>query len=130
MVTADKQMAWVPFLQAGLLGVAKLSGPMADRTTRFVLQRRQEWHWGFSSEDPQSVWHGGICYSVKPYVVEVGVSVLYPVLLTTIPAALLWYADRRRFGLHACKKCNYDRRGLPPDAKCPECGTVPDPASK
>jgi hypothetical protein len=29
-----------------------------------------------------------------------------------------------------CKSCGYDRDGLPTDAKCPECGTVPAPAAK
>jgi hypothetical protein len=57
-------------------------------------------------------------------------SVLYPVLLTTIPAAFLWYQDRRRFGPQGCQKCGYDRRGLAADSKCPECGTVPAGASK
>jgi hypothetical protein len=54
------------------------------------------------------------------------VDVMPPVALTLIPAALLWYADRRRFAPHQCKRCGYDRRGLVggADAKCPECGTV------
>jgi predicted Zn-ribbon and HTH transcriptional regulator len=52
-----------------------------------------------------------------------GISLLYPVILTSISAALLWYADRRRFKLGSCSTCGYDRRGLPADAKCPECGT-------
>lgn len=54
-----------------------------------------------------------------------GTSLLYPILLTSLPAVLLWYTDRRRPRPHACPKCSYDRRGLAPDTKCPECGTTP-----
>jgi Zn finger protein HypA/HybF involved in hydrogenase expression len=51
---------------------------------------------------------------------------LLPVVM--LPAAILWGADvrlvrRRRRGL--CPSCGYDRRGLAPDANCPECGNVP-----
>ena len=45
-----------------------------------------------------------------------------------VPAAWLWYKDRRRAPWQ-CSQCGYDRRGLsPPDACCPECGA--DPATK
>jgi hypothetical protein len=39
-----------------------------------------------------------------------------------------WRAEaraRRRTGL--CAACGYDRHGLKPDAKCPECGTLRTP---
>jgi hypothetical protein len=47
-------------------------------------------------------------------------------------AAALWYGDirARRRGRDTCRSCGYDRRGLAADAKCPECGTVPAPATK
>jgi hypothetical protein len=87
------------------------------------------WYWGYPSEkspyDRLFTWHAGILYSPDPSFWVAGASVLYPVAVTLIPAALLWYADRRRFGPGLCTKCGYDRRGLAADAKCPECGTVP-----
>jgi hypothetical protein len=93
-----------------------------------------EWCWGLSTESPglgfDGLWHAGVLYDNAPFDLWVGVSLLYPVALTLIPAALLWYADRRPFGPGLCPKCSYDRRGLAPDAKCPECGTVPAPAAK
>lgn len=51
-----------------------------------------------------------------------------------IPAAWFWYHDIRtakaRQAGH-CLNCNYDRRGIPASAPCPECNTpagVPDAA--
>jgi hypothetical protein len=98
------------------------------------MRRTHNWYWGYSGEDSPYgsiwTWHAGVLYAPDASGWVAGASVLYPVALTLIPAALLWYADRRRSGPHACKKCGYDRRGLAADTKCPECGTVPAPASK
>jgi hypothetical protein len=58
---------------------------------------------------------------------------LWPVIVLAGAATLvLWRPEsergrRKRLGL--CRSCGYDRRGLAPDAPCPECGTVPPPAS-
>ena len=52
-------------------------------------------------------------------------SMAYPILASGVPAMLLWFLDRRRFGAGLCARCGYDRRGLAESAKCPECGTVP-----
>jgi hypothetical protein len=53
-----------------------------------------------------------------------------PLVVVAAATALLWTADRRgtqRESGGRCPKCQYDRRGLAPDAKCPECGTIPTP---
>jgi hypothetical protein len=47
--------------------------------------------------------------------------------LALYPVASLRRARRRRLGL--CERCAYDRRGLPPQAACPECG-VPRTSSQ
>jgi hypothetical protein len=87
------------------------------------------WCWGWSAEMRMDTgepgWRAGVMYEAGPLFRKAGTSLLYPVLLTTIPAAFLWYKDRRPRGPHACKGCGYDRSGLPAEAKCPECGTVP-----
>jgi hypothetical protein len=70
-------------------------------------------------------WRCGFFEHQSDSTLSVGVNLLYPLLLSTLPAAFLWYKDRRRFGPDACKGCGYDRRDLPAEAKCPECGTVP-----
>ncbi len=54
---------------------------------------------------------------------------LWPLTLAAASVALsAWRLDtlaRRRARLNLCPKCNYDRTGLAPVAKCPECGTAP-----
>jgi hypothetical protein len=89
----------------------------------------RSWRWGRQNEDPgtdeAAFWRAGLLWYEYAGLRGIGFSLLYPVLLTTLPAAFLWYKDRRRFGTHACGGCGYDRRGLPAQAKCPECGTVP-----
>lgn len=95
----------------------------------WFVERRRDWYWGFAGEaagygkGPR--WRAGLGLGHDSTSLYLGVSVLYPVLVTTVPAALLWYADRRRFGAGGCPKCGYDRRGLGADATCPECGTTP-----
>jgi hypothetical protein len=43
---------------------------------------------------------------------------------TLVPLWLL-LRGRSRTRAGCCRFCGYDRRGLPAEAKCPECGTVP-----
>src|SRR5882724_6935200 len=53
-----------------------------------------------------------------------------PLALTLAPAAFLWRREirRRRMPIGRCAGCGYDRAGLAPDAKCPECGKPALPA--
>jgi hypothetical protein len=51
---------------------------------------------------------------------------LWPLaLLLTIVVVWLWWRRLRFRGPDLCRRCGYDRDGLIPDAKCPECGTAP-----
>jgi hypothetical protein len=96
---------------------------------QWTASRTNGWFWGLPGEAginfPGVQWHAGLLYARDPSACTIGVSAVYPVLLTTIPAAFLWYKDRRRLGPHQCKKCGYDRQGLAADTKCPECGSPP-----
>ena len=65
---------------------------------------------------------GFVWFILPGNVADYAVTLIYPGLLTTAPAAILWYRGRRRPGAHQCAKCGYDRRGLAPDAAYPECG--------
>jgi hypothetical protein len=97
--------------------------------SRWVLIRTHNWYWGYAGEvayfGSAGGWNAGILYGRDLSELHVGMSLLYPVALTLIPAALLWYADRRRRGPGSCGGCGYDRAGLAVGVKCPECGTVP-----
>jgi len=51
----------------------------------------------------------------------------FPVLLGAGMTCLAWRLDslaRRRERAGLCPKCYYDRKGLPPDTVCPECGAT------
>lgn len=54
-----------------------------------------------------------------------------PLLLAGSVCLLLTPIARQRHRIlqtpHACRQCEYDRRGLQPGAPCPECGHLPSP---
>jgi hypothetical protein len=63
----------------------------------------------------------------------VSIPLWMPCCAVGLPTALCWWRSRRTARLTrngCCLKCSYDRGGLAADAKCPECGTVPAPATK
>ena len=87
------------------------------------------WEWGWTNpprSNPRADdWHYGFSYSRSPSGFFFGMTLVYPALLTTLAASLLWRWDfvvRRRERVGLCKKCGYDRRGLAAGAACPECG--------
>jgi hypothetical protein len=95
-------------------------------------------HWRFVGDRLGTVWMPDVF--VEEHLAASGrykrtlilLPVWIPFLLCAVPTAILSRRDyiltsRARAG--RCPKCGYDRRGLAADAKCPECGTVPAPAS-
>jgi hypothetical protein len=118
-------------LGGGLLQVYDIHSEMAVQSVNEenTLVMCPQWSWGLSGQQTGPFvggdWRWGVYYKRDSLDLVHGVSLLYPVVLTLIPTALLWHADRRPSGPDACKKCGYDRRDLAPDTACPECGTVP-----
>jgi hypothetical protein len=130
-VSGDGDVYWCTSVEAGLItcyrqsDFAELGYPGGSR---FWFSRTGAWHWRayygmFGVYNPDT-WHAGVSFVWNSEQRFLGSSLAYPVVLFTIPAALLWYVDRRRFGPGQCKKCGYDRRGLAEGSKCPECGKV------
>lgn len=77
---------------------------------------------------PTLAWRlGWRASDIPKYGKSTAVSLLYPVVLTTGPALVLWILHLRairRDRLGHCRKCGYDLRGLAVGAACPECGVV------
>lgn len=126
--------AWSFGAGSGQVVGVRISGVLAE--PRLLPLRSKawwapDWCWGYAGEtSPYGAtfkWHGGVLYHDLSIGWIVGASVLYPVGLTVIPAALLWYADRRRSRPGSCGGCGYDRAGLASTSPCPECGTTPTP---
>jgi hypothetical protein len=116
----------------GLVGFTFRGPAPADRPpgpSSWLIGPSERWLWGLSRDLPAlaPAGHGGAGVLWWNTASERGflVSVLHPALVTSIPAALLWYADRRRLRPGACGGCGYDRAGIAPDTACPECGKVP-----
>jgi hypothetical protein len=68
---------------------------------------------------------GVLRHSPFPGESVIAVTLFYPFLIGAVPAAFLWSAffrRRRRERVGLCDDCGYDRRGIAPDAPCPECG--------
>jgi hypothetical protein len=122
------------WIEGGVLRLGELdvgSANMALQLRGWRFYRRHTWDWSTWRSSATLAngarWRAGVDWQKFPKGWQANASLLWPVLLTTIPAAFLWYKDRRRFGPHACTGCGYDKSGLPADSPCPECGTVPTP---
>jgi hypothetical protein len=132
-VRSDRTVWWVRVHEGlFLLAFDRFSGPdYFPPTPQWSMTRMGGWHWGLPSEAADFggmwAWHAGVLYMRNADGSILGVSLMYPVALTLIPAALLWYADRRRHRPGSCGGCGYDRAGLAPTSPCPECGTSSSP---
>ena len=51
----------------------------------------------------------------------------WPLILALLAYGLLRLYRLRDIPTHLCANCHYDRRGLPPNSPCPECGTLSQP---
>jgi hypothetical protein len=72
-----------------------------------------------------SWWYWGDLSRYLPHLRSVGVPLWVIVALALAVTARGWRLDtlaRRRARVGLCPECGYDRRGLSPDAPCPECG--------
>jgi hypothetical protein len=137
--STDGRRSWSLWVAGGRLEfwVIWLAEPNAA-DSRWCIERKpaKEWRWGMEEDMRFIGWAGGVLlrHADTPTVSfqRCGTTLLYPFLLTSVPAAILWYRARRRFGPGRCVSCGYDRRGLVggADAKCPECGTPPTLPSK
>ena len=89
------------------------------------------WEWGFHRGPLRSmvltIGPGRSVELVEPWVTEVPI---WPALAVLGPLSCrCWWVELRSRATNrramCCRTCNYDRRGLPADAKCPECGARP-----
>jgi hypothetical protein len=130
-VSKDSKTLRLVQIEGGQLFLAQWNGydmigfPMHEG---WSIGRARTWSWGITGASNGPPWRGGFLWDRPNAIVGVawyvGASLLYPAILTTVPAALLWYADRRRSGPYACATCGYDRTGLATESKCPECGAA------
>jgi hypothetical protein len=77
---------------------------------------------------PMPPWRWKPAWVMSPYGSGVSVPIWLPAAAFAASFLSLAWLDRRAQRLvrqGRCQSCNYDRRGLAPNAKCPECGTVP-----
>ncbi len=82
--------------------------------------------WELGRIDPSDERHWWPTWSIDTVHAYMAVQFWTPALLALGLAGTAWRLDtlaHRRAMLHACRKCGYDRAGLPPHTPCPECGT-------
>jgi len=103
------QSACVEVADPGLSGVSLPAAQWAKGGPHFSLV------WWFKWQTLGSGW-------------DLVVPLWAPVLLAVLVTAAAWRRDafaKRIERAGHCSKCGYDRRGLPTDSLCPECGATP-----
>jgi hypothetical protein len=98
-------------------------------STRHGYALTQPWEWHRGPRIPPMEWFGPMYGSTPSGRTYIWIPLWTPWLLAAAGSALLWFRDRPPQPLDKCPRCRYDRRGLPADSPCPECGTAaPAPA--
>jgi hypothetical protein len=113
-------------LSAGLLTIEEIDDKSVAGSAVWAPWQKEwspAWDWGLSW-NATPPWYLGVLYKRSAAYRGYGMSMVYPVVLTCLPAALLWYTDPPRFGPGRCHKCGYNRAGIASDKACPECGAV------
>jgi hypothetical protein len=136
-VSKDGETALIVEVRGGRLDVVAMFGYVPEALRPYVgweIQGPDTWSWGMhDSARPFAKWRGGIAWIAiwgSSGQWWAGVTLLYPFLLTAVPAGLLWWKDLRRFGPGRCPNCGYDRAGLAAGTACPECGKPAPSAPK
>ena len=126
-----RTIEWVRTDADGLMTSIRIDGGTLLLDRVLFIERRPNWlrvtpaprwNWGWTTP-----WHCGVLYDNYLGITKsFGITLLYPALLTTLVASILWRWDlraRHRERAGHCLKCAYNRRGLAENAPCPECGT-------
>lgn len=81
-------------------------------------------HWTISQSPPvPSVWSFNLSIANRFLIIPLWA----PFILSFMFTLLAWQRDRAlslRARQRVCPHCNYNLSGLPPTAKCPECGSI------
>jgi hypothetical protein len=131
-IPRDRSGFWGIGAGEGLVRVTRGSNQapeFATWNTDWHIASARKWYWGFQNEMARfgyvEGWRGGFGYGSSNGVVRVGFSLVYPLLLVSIPATALWFADRPPREPGRCAKCGNYRAAVAAGVKCPECGTAP-----
>ena len=79
----------------------------------FNRVERTPFHWWFERRDYR--------IGIRTTVMQILIPLWAVVIVVAAGTCVLWHVDRRR-DPNSCRKCGYDRTGLPADRACPECG--------
>lgn len=114
---------WTADIGAGTLDLCSCRTPVPAgfQGLWFLRQEPTAMRWKYESFDFGNAAQGilGHCYAIPLWP---------PLLFAIIATTVLWWPvlrGWRRERAGCCARCGYERRGLAPDAKCPECGANP-----
>jgi hypothetical protein len=154
---ARNALKWVSTVVAVLVGVCLLlpvrrsfavyrvtpdAGGQFEHVVAAILSRDSVWIGTYDRSQPAPrtpyfefhSWHHGQPWPMRLWTLKDGTPApelsfpLLPLMLSIVPAAVLWWSDLRAYRQrrkHCCAHCGYDRRGLVFYVACPECGEFP-----
>src|SRR5580765_4473230 len=116
VTSSNDTTVWRAELGNGLLSFEATDGAYRpDRLTapRWSMGRCGCWYWGvqeeFAGSGLANRWRSGLLFSRDTGGWKIGASVVYPVLVSSALAALLWCMSGLRSRPHQCRRCGYDR---------------------